>query len=237
MAGAIVTSDYSNLTAGAITGRLGRTNAQGGRGRARMTIEIQSEPLVHNFDELQLGHAPAQAAAKALADKVRQIDTRVSESTQITRHHQEEGYRAGKSWAVRRFGGPRMGFRPPREGELRMFNHSGTFADSIVGTENRTEKSWTINVAASRLDPRTSRNAHEFSFITDALRANVPEIESPQLLAEMPEVKLAVAESIALLVVNARTQNDKLREQRLWTALGLLLPNGMVGQLQSILLP
>lgn len=234
MAGAIITSDYSNLSTGAIRGRLGRTSATTGeRGRARMSIEIVSEPLVHNFDELQLGHEPARAAARALADRVRGIGENVSESTQLTRHYQEEGYRQGKRWATSRFGGPRMGPRPPREGELRHFNHSGTFADSIVGTENRTEKSWTVNVAASRLDPRTSRTASEFAFITDKLRELVPAMDNPRELAQLPEVREAVRQSIEGLIVKARELNDKLRQQRLWTALDALGLSGPLRQLQG----
>lgn len=219
----IVTSDYSNLTSGAITGRLGRTSARTGeRGRARVTIEIQSEPLVHVFDEIQLGHGPAQAAAKALADKVRRIGEQVSSDTLVTRSYQEAAYRRGESWATSRFGGPKMGPRPPRAGEARMFNHSGTFADSIVGTENKTERTWTVNVAASRLDPRTSRTPHEFAFITSALRKLIPEMDNPHLLAELPEVQAAVQKSIDDLIISARELNAKLREQRLMMALDLL---------------
>ncbi len=235
MANVIVTSDYSNLSAGAITGRLGRTSARTGqRGRARMSIEIQSEPLVHVFDEIQLGHGPAQAAAKALADKVRRIGEHVSSDTLVTRSYQEAAYARGEQWARSRFGGPKMGPRAPRQGEARMFNHSGTFADSIVGTQNLTEKSWTVNVAANRLDPRTSRSPHEFAFITDALRRLIPEMDNPHLLAELPEVNEAVRKSIADLIISARELNDKLREQRFMMALDLLGLGGLRRGVQVI---
>ncbi|HMG21773.1 MAG TPA: hypothetical protein VK607_10665 [Kofleriaceae bacterium] len=237
MASVIVTSDYSNLSSGAITGRLGRTSATTGeRGRARMSIQIESEPLVHVFDEVQLGHGPAQAAAGALAEKVRRISSTVSESTQLTRSYQEQAYAAGKRWARSRFGGPRMGERPPRDGELRKFNHSGTTADSIVGTENKTERAWTVNVAANRLDPRTSRTPHEFAFITDALRAEVPEMDNPHRLAELPEVRAAVAASIDSLIMKAAALNDKLRAQRLSSVLSLFRLDGLVGGVQKILM-
>lgn len=236
MSDVIVTSDYSNLTSGAITGRLGRTRADGTRGRARMSIQIQSEPLVHNFDELALGHGPAQAAAKALADKVRKIGEPVRESTQLTRKYQENAYQRGEAWVRRRFGGPKMGPRAPDAGKREYFNHSGTFADSIVGTENRTEKAWTVNVAASRLDPRTSRSVSEFKFITDSLRRLVPEMDDPRLLAELPEVQAAVSKSIEDLITVASALNQKLRTDRLLAALRAFRLDGLAGGLQSTVL-
>lgn len=236
MSDVIVTSDYSNLGTGAITGRLGRTRKDGTRGRARMTIEIQSEPLVHVFDELQLGHEPAQAAAKALADKVRKITVPVAQSTELTRKYQENAFARGAAWARARFGGPKMGARSPDAAKREMFNHSGTFADSIVGTENRTEKSWTINVAANRLDPRTSRNASEFRFITDALRRLIPEMDDPARLANVPEVQKAVADSINSMIFKASQLSEKLRVQRLLTALRAFRLDGLAGTLQSTVL-
>ncbi len=236
MAGAIVTNDYRNLTTGAIRGRIGRELASGGRGRGRMTIEIQSEPIVHVMDSLQLGHGPAQAAARALADRVRAISQNVAESTQVTRARQEQAYAAGKPWARRRFGGPRLGERPPRDGELRMFNHSDTFASSIVGTENKTERTWTINVAANRLDPRTSRTPHEFGFITETLRRLIPAFDDPAQLARLPEVNAAVQQSIADMIITARKLNDKLRDQRFGALLSLLRLDGIVGTAKQIVM-
>jgi hypothetical protein len=234
MSDVIVTSDYSNLTSGAITGRLGRTRKDGSRGRARMSIE--SEPLVHCFDEIQLGHEPAKAAAKALADKVRRIGELASEPTQLTRKYQENAYQRGEPWVKTRFGGPRMGPRAPDPGKRQHFNHSGTFADSIVGTENRTEKSWTINVAASRLDPRTSRNASEFAFITDTLRRLIPELDDPRRLAELPEVRAAVEKSIDTLVFKAGELGAKLRVERLQAVLRAFRVDQMAGALQRVVL-
>jgi hypothetical protein len=232
----IVTSDYSNLSSGNIRGRLGRTSATTGqRGRARMTITIQAEPLVHNFDELMLGKGPSEAIAKRLREKVEAIGELASERTLETRKYQEKAFHEGKPWAMSRFTGGRMGPTPPRDGGGRMFNHSGRTAQGIVATENRTEKNWTVNVAANRLDPRTSRNASEFAHITDALRRLVPEIDDPVRLMADPEVKAALEQSIADMIVQARNLNQKLREQRLRSALGIVkqLSGGFVSTLFS----
>lgn len=235
MAGVIVTSDYSNLSSGAITGRLGRSNASGGRGRARFTIEIRSEPLVHNFDELQLGKGPAMAAAAGLQKKIRSVTDVVKASTEVTRRRQKAAYERGEAWAKKRFGGPRLGPRPPTD-STRYLNFSDTFASSIVGTENRTEKSWTINVAANRLDPRTSRNATEFAFITDALHRFIPELDDPARLGQLPEVREAIVRSIDDMIIKARELNNKLRVQLLGQALSFLGLGPLAGGIQAILL-
>lgn len=235
MGGTIVTSDYSNLSSGALVGRLGRTNAAGVRGRARFSIEIRSEPLVFNFDELQLGQGPAMAAAAGLQKKIRAVTDPVKASTEVTRQRQRAAYERGEAWAKKRFGGPRLGPRPPTDSS-RFLNFSDTFASSIVGTENRTEKSWTLNVAANRLDPRTSRNATEFAFITSALRRLVPEIDDPRLLGEMREVREAVSKSIDDMITTARKLNNKLRVQVLTQALSLLGLGPLAGGIQTILL-
>lgn len=236
----ICTSDYSNLSSGPIRGRMGRERKDGTRGRARMTIEIKSEPLVHVFDEVQLGHGPAEAAAQVLAEKVRGISEEVAPETALTRKYQESAYQRGESWAKKRFGGPRLGERAPNPNSLRKFNHSGTFADSIVARENKTDKTWTVNVAANRLDPRTSRNASEFAFITDALRRLVPEIDDPARLLHDPRVKTAIDEAVETLILNAAKRNQMLRRQLLDLRLSLggaiRLPPGVSWGVQRVVL-
>lgn len=219
----IVTSDYRNLSSGNITGRLGRESARTGeRGRARMSITIQAGPLVHNFDELMLGKRPSEAIAKCLRAKVESIGELASERTLETRKYQEKAFREGKPWAKERFGGGRMGDTPPRDGSGRKWNHSGRTAKSIVATENRTERSWTVNVAANRLDPRTSRNAAEFAPIPESLRRLVPEIDDPAGLLRDPNVRRELEGTLDDLIVEARRLNDTLRAQRLDAAKQLL---------------
>lgn len=219
----IILGDYTNLSSGSIKGRLGRTSAKTGqRGAARMSIEIVSEPLVHDFDEIALGRGPAEAIAKVQRQEVEAIQEPVSDRTLETRKYQEAAYQRGASWAMKRFGGGRLGDMPPRPGEQRKFNHSGRFAKSIVATENRTEKSWTVNVAANRLDPRTSRDAGEFAFITAALRRLAPSIGDPASLARNPVVIAAIRDSINDLIVQASKLNERLRADRLRAALGVL---------------
>lgn len=236
----IVTSDYSNLSNGPIRGRLGRERKDGTRGRARMTIEIQSEPLVHVFDEVQLGHGPAEAAAEVLREKVRGIQEKASPSTNEYRAKIEKAYERGEAWAQRR-----VNWRGNKGGvtfqsDDRKFNHSGTFADSLVARENKTDKSWTLNVAANRLDPRTSRNATEFAFITSALRRLVPELDDPARLLNDPRVVAAIDQAVESLILNAAKLNQQLRA-KLWQArlsLGgaIRLPPGVNWGVQRVVL-
>jgi hypothetical protein len=240
----ILLSDYSNLSSGSIKGRLGRERKDGTRGRARMTIEIRSEPLTCQFDETQLGHGPAEAAAEVLREKVQAITEKVSPTTAETRQYQEAAYnREGKrtrrhrgeakssdgSWAKKRFGFRGMENVTFDQG-LRKFNHSGTFAKSIVARENKTDKTWTVNVAANRLDPRTSGGAAEFAFITDALRRLVPEIDDPARLLADPRVAAAVDQAIESLILDKPRYNALLKS-RLWRerlgAFGVRLPGSV----------
>jgi hypothetical protein len=218
----IVLSDYSNLTSGNIRGGAGRLRQDGTRGRAGMSISIQAEPLVHNFDELMLGKRPAEAMAQRLREKGEQIGEIASERTLETRKYQEKAYRDGKPWAVARFAGGRTGATPPRDGSGRMWNHSGRTWKSLIATENRTRREWTVNVAVNRLDPRTSRNASDFAPIPDSLRRLLPEIDDPERLLADPLVRGALESSIADMITEARDLNQRLREQRLTAALGIV---------------
>lgn len=208
----IYTSDYSNLSSGNIQGRLGRERQDGSRGRARMSIEIRSEVLVHQLDEVQLGHGPAEAAAGVYREKVEAIAEPVAPTTQETRKYQEAAFARGETWATKRFGFRGMD-AVSFDGGHRKFNHSGTFAKSIVARENKTDKTWTVNVAAIRLDPRTSRNAGEFAFITEALRRLVPEIDDPSRLLADPRVKAAIDDAVDSLIINAAKYQDVLRKR------------------------
>lgn len=231
----IVLSDYTNLSTGAIKGRLGRTSAKTGlRGRARMSVEIIAEPLVHNFDDLQLGKGPSEAIANALRKGIEGITETVSDRTLETRKYQEHAYAAGKSWVKARFGGGRMADTPPRAGEARHFNHSGRTAKSIVATENKTEKSWTVNVAANRLDPRTSRGAGDFAAITETLIRLVPEFGDPRRLAEHPLVKAAIAASIDDLIVDAKKRGQDLLAALRQARLDLFM-RGARGAIRTVL--
>lgn len=236
----IVSSDYSNLTAGAVTGRQGRLSAKTGeRGRARMTMTITAEPLIHGaVEDVALAQMLASSAAEVLRKKVTGINEIVAESTQLTRKYQEAAYDRGESWTQARFGGGKMGNRAPKSGERRYFNHSGRFAESIVATPNKKEGSATVNVAANRLDPRTSRNAAEFAFITSALIRLVPELGDPAALVATPEVMKALDDMAESVVFNAAKRNKQLRgelgKQLIDLALERLGMGGLRGRVLSV---
>lgn len=232
----VVTSDYTGLTAGSIKGQLGRERKNGTRGNARMTIEIKSEPLVHVFDDVAQAQLLASASAEVLRKKVTSISETASPRTLETRKYQETAYKNGEAWAVGRFGF--RGQMGPRhfDGGGRMFNHSGTFAQSIVATPNKTEGNATINVAKNRLDPTTS-GAGEFRHITDALIRLVPELGDPAALMQTPEVMKALDDSVEQMIFNAAKRNKQLRGQLgaalIDNALGALGLGGLRGRVVS----
>ena len=196
----VVTSDYRGLTSGAIKGRQGRERKDGSRGAARMTMEFDFEPLVHNVNELAQAQLMATAGAEVIKKKISGITEQASDRTKETRKYQEAAYKRGEDWAVGRFGF--RGQTGPMHFDQggRMFNHSGTFVQGIVATPNKTDGTCTINVPKNRLDPTTS-GAGEFRHITDALIRLVPELADPAALMRSPEVLAALdyVERIAVL--------------------------------------
>lgn len=233
-------TDYRGLSAGAAKGRLGRESAKTGeRGRARVSIEIQAEPLIHGaMDNVAQAQLLASAAAEVMRKKVTGITELVAVSTQLTRKSQEAAYDRGERWTQPRFGGGRLGNRAPKTGERRYFNHSGRFAESIVGTPNKTEGTATVNVAANRLDPRTSHNAGEFAHITNALIRLVPEMADPQMLVLNTEIKEAFDTVGRSIVIAAMERNKQLRGELgakvVDEALGLLGFGGLRSAVRSV---
>ena len=233
----VVTSDYRGLTSGAIKGRQGRERKDGSRGQARMSIEIRPEMLVHVLDDVAQAQILASAGAEYLRNKVTGITATVPPRTLESRKYQEAAYKRGEAWAV-----PRFGFRG-QMGPMhfdqggRYFNHSGTFAQSIIATANRTEGTATVNVAKNRLDPTTS-GAGEFRHITDALQRLIPELADPQMLASTPEIKAALEEAGDRILFNAAKRNRQLQGQvgaaLLDAALNALGMGGLRGRVQSV---
>lgn len=233
----IVTSDYSHLATGAIRGRQGRLRKDGSRGQARMTMEFDFEPLVHNVDELAQAQLMASAGAEVIKKRIAGITEQASDRTKETRKYQEAAYKRGEDWAVGRFGF--RGQTGPMHFDQggRKFNFSGTFVQGIVATPNRTDGTCTINVPKNRLDPSTS-GAGEFRHITDALTRLVPELADPAALLRSPEVLAALDAGVEQMIVNAAKRNKMLRGQLgaalIDNALSALGMGGLRGKVSAI---
>jgi hypothetical protein len=182
-----------------------RTNKSG---KQRYTINVRSEPLIHNLDPLSLGHAPAEAIADALRRKVLAIAEPAAANTLRSRATALAAFTRGAPWTQKRYGGGRMGSMPPHRSDA-AFNDSGRFAGGIVARHNPKEHAWTINVPANRLDDDTSGGAVR---IWRQLVRLVPEFGDPALL--LNDAKVAGSLGVHGLITKANETREMLLEQR-----------------------
>ena len=184
-------------------------------GKIRYSVGVRSEPLIHNLDPALLGKAPAEAIAALLRKKVRDIGAMASVATRGYRDRAARAFAAGASWANKRYAGGRIGPMPPGQ-TPRAFNDSGRFATSIVATANKTELSWTINVAANRLNEASGA----VQTIWNHLVRHVPEFGNPGKLLETKEVRGAVRDGLREMIVKAELRRDELTAARAKAILG-----------------
>lgn len=172
-------------------------------GKARYTIDIKSEPLIYNLDPQLLGAPAAQAMADTLRAKIQGI---TAEAAPATLHYRKEAgyaYKAGASWALRRYSGGKLGAMPPGQG-TKAFNDSGRFAAGIVA-QARKDK-WVVNVPANRLDPKTGNVDRIWRRLVEL----VPEFANQKLLLDSPVVNRAISVGLDNLTINEPGTYDEL---------------------------
>lgn len=215
----VVLNDYhfgdDPLNVGSARERRGRMRKNGTRAKSRFTVEIRSEPLLHDFDELALGHRPAEAIAETLREKIRGITATVADSTFEWRQRVSREWAAGKiSQSIRkRYTGGRLKETPPPTGPRNaLFNFSGRLAKGIFARENKTDRAWTVNAPANRLDPSTFRNPAQFSAMLAKLQELVPELLHPEKLGRDERVRTAIVDSIDDLIIEAKSRLSEKRK-------------------------
>lgn len=197
----------------------GLTRRERSSGRVQFTVEVKSEPLIHSFDPKTLGKVVAEAMANALREKVLAITAVASPALQASRAGAAKAFAAGKSYAMKRYGGGRIGPMPPNQSD-RMFNDSGRMAKSIQATPR--DDSWTIVMAANRLDPATATGGElGVQRIFRKLVELVPAFGNTKSLFDEKGVKDSVTQSIGMMIVKARETRDQLSEARAKAALNL----------------
>ena len=192
-----------------------------GRSKARRTIEVESEPLLHDFNEDMLGVKPAEAIRNAISAGIKAVAAVASVGTLRRRArakrrmsgapspHQEAYRRRGAGYAGAyedRYSGGRIGTLMPGQ-TVRLFNDSGRFADGLSVRQNPTDKVFTVNVPANRLDPSEFKPGL-FDLMLIKLRQHVPVLGDLRKLLEDPKVREAINESIGDLITKA---DDKSR--------------------------
>lgn len=152
-------------------------------GRRRFAVRIDAEPILINNDPKSLGQPVADAIANHFRQRIRTLAEKASPATIRARAAAAKAFAEGKAWAVKRYGGGRIGSIPPNQSD-RVFNDSGRMADSIVANAS-SDGSWRINMAANRLDPDTASGGTAGVFrIWKRLLQLIPEFGDPAQLME-----------------------------------------------------
>ena len=195
----------------------GPTRRESSTGRVRYTVDVKSEPLIHNFNAKQLAEGPALAIALLLREKVQAIGAVPSVATQRARVVAAKAYNAGAAWTRKQYAGGKTGGLPPNQSN-RVGTDSGRFAKSI--SAGAVSDGWVVNVAANRLDP-TTLNGGEAGLQRwwTQLNQYVPEFANTRLLFENEKVTNAVQQSLESLIVKAKETRDQLTQARAQAAL------------------
>jgi len=175
--------------------------------KKRIAIEIESEPILFNLNELALGQGPAEAIKRIIEDQIRGIAKRVSQAT-IDRRQRAHKSENQTRWYQRRYTGGRTGETPPDPNSTQWGNDSGRLANGVFVRENKTNYSWTVNVPANRLDERTF-GSRGFMVFLQKLAELVPALGNPGSLLANERLNSAIDEAMDVLIV--ATGNAALR--------------------------
>lgn len=168
------------------------TLASGKQRKVRYSIEIRSEPLLLNLNELDLGGQLAATWAERIRDQIHGIAVPASKATQAMRAKAEAAFSAGASWALKRYAGGRIGPMAPNQTD-KLFNDSGRLAKGVHLRQNLTDASYTLNVPANRL------NREQFGQGYDAMVGKLVELVpmlDPKRAIGDPQIERAIKESV-----------------------------------------
>lgn len=197
----------------ALTERRG-TLASGARRKARYAIDIKSEPLLMDLDGFNLGQVVAEAWAQRIRDNIVGIPEKASDATIAMRQKAGLALQKGEAWALKRYGGGRMGtFRPNMTDKL--FNDSGRLEAGIFVRQNTTDGTYTVNVPANRFNPALFGRGY------DAMVAKfvslVPMLDPKKALGDR-EIEKAIKEGVAGMIAKAE-ENSRAAIERKMTQL------------------
>lgn len=177
-----------------------RTRTTGAGTKDRYTVTIKAEPVLHDFSELRLGQGPAIAIRDLVRRQIKSIGAFAAPATIEKREAAVRALARGAQWAKRRYAGGRTGEKQPNT-SWRLFNDSGRLADGLEVRENKTEKSWTINVPANRLNPSPGGHASfrlgDFEQMVVRLAELVPALRGGAELLQDETVRKAIATATA----------------------------------------
>lgn len=209
------------------------TLASGAKRKARYAMDIKSEPLLFDLNELNIGNGVAEAWAQRIRDQINGIAVRASDATIAMRTKAAKAFANGESWALKRYSGGRMGARAPNQSD-KLFNDSDRLAEGIAMRANLTDSSYTINFPANRF------NREGFGRGYDAMVAKfvelVPILDPKKALGD-PAIEGAIKASMAAMIAKAESNSEaaiarglaKLRaaQMRVLKQIGALVRGGL----------
>lgn len=158
-----------------------RTTKSGAPGKTStvITMTVTSEPITYNVSEAFLLKAASEALAKSIREQTQAISEPVKAATARARKVAEKAFAAGKPWALERYSGGRTGVTPPQASARTAFVHSGRLAESIVARYVEKEKSFYINYAANRWDPKNWSSLAAMQVAIQKWIDRVPALKEP----------------------------------------------------------
>lgn len=206
----------NDMGASSLSSRTRTTSS--GDASVRYSIEMRADPILHDFNQENLGQGPAQAIRDLLSRKMKAIGVAAADSTALRRANAAVGLAAGVPSYVARYSGGKIGLKPPRTTDPQnLFNDSGRFADGMAVRFNPTDNNFTINVPANRLDPRTFGGG-EAALVRmwQRLVALVPEFKGGTEVLKHPEVVNAIGEAVADSIVTKDSRARSTRSRERW---------------------
>lgn len=158
-------------------------------GKTRHTIRIDATPMVIDQDTKRLGKPVAEQIANHYRTRINGITEMASPGTLKARKAEEKAFIEGKSWAMKRFAGGRIGPMAPNQTDFK-FKNSGRFAKSITANAS-SDNAWRINVAANRLNDAII-GAAAVQRIWNELVRLIPEFGNAALLMENQILKRTI---------------------------------------------
>jgi hypothetical protein len=215
--------------------RRGTTSA-GTRRKPRYSVEVRSEPLLFALDDVMLGATVTDAYAELIRKQGEAIQETASPATLKKRESAARSYAAGKPSS--RYAGGRIGPMAPNQSD-KLFSDSGRLWKSIRVAQNRTDNTFTINVAANRLNPTLFGKG--FDAMLKRLFELVPAFD-PKKAREAPELNEAISTAMGEMVVKAKDRahaellrkKAQLRKAKL-EALGAFVPGSVMKVIKALL--
>ena len=171
--------------------------------KQRFSVETTYEPIAHNLDALAVGKLAAEAVTKIYIKRLQGYARFVKAATLARRDRWAKEFQNSEYQAMRRFTGGRTGATPPITGQHFWLNHSGRLA-RMTTNANATDKSYTTNVPANRLNPAEFDKPSQLEIIFQRL----VEALDPRTVLNHPDFKAAEKASIDTMITTLKGIND-----------------------------